>query len=97
MLAIYYREYGDIDASVQVLHRIIERRPDYRPARRELLVTLFSHRRFEDVVAMARAGMVYHPQDPFYYYYVGKALIRMGRIHDGRRCSRASVCAPGRC
>jgi tetratricopeptide (TPR) repeat protein len=84
MLAGYYREYGDIDASVQVLQRIIERRPEYRPARRELLVALFNHRRFEDVVTTAHAGMAYHPEDPFYYYYVGRGLIRLGRIDDGR-------------
>jgi tetratricopeptide (TPR) repeat protein len=83
-LAGYYRDYGDIDASVQVLQRIIERRPEYRPARRELIVAFFNHRRFEAVVATARAGMAYHPEDPFYYYYVGRGLIRLGRFDDGR-------------
>jgi len=83
-LAGYYREHGDIDASVQILQRLTERRPEYRPARRELLVALFNHRRFEDVVAVARAGMAYHPQDPFYYYYVGRGLVRLGRIEEGR-------------
>jgi len=83
-LARYYREYGDTDAAFQILQRTTSAHPSYSPSRRELLAALSSRGRFEEVIATARVGMTYHPEDPFYHFYVGRSLIRTGRLDEGR-------------
>jgi hypothetical protein len=83
-LSRYYREYGDREAAMDVLRSTLDRRPRYKPARRELIVALFNHDRFEEAIETARTGIELNPREPFYHYYVGKSLIRLGKREEGR-------------
>ena len=83
-LAKYYRELGDIEASMLCLQRAIVSRPEYRPARRELIATYFNSRRYQDAIRAAQKGLEYHPNDPFYIYWGGRSLLSLGRIDEGR-------------
>lgn len=83
-LVHYYREYHDVDASIGLLERIVERKPDYWPARRELIIAMFNHGRFLDAIDLTQSGLTYHPEDAFYYYYLGKSLVRLDRLDEGR-------------
>lgn len=83
-LARYYRDYGDPDAAFEVLQKTVERHPRFRPARRELVVALFHRERFADAITVAQRGIQGNPEDPFYYYYMGRSLVRLGRVDEAR-------------
>lgn len=83
-LARYYREYGDPDAAFEVLQKTVEKHPRFRPARRELVVALFHRERFADAITVAQRGIQGNPEDPFYYYYMGRSLVQLGRVDEAR-------------
>lgn len=83
-LSRYYIEYGDREASFQVLQQTVTRHPRYRPARKDLIVSLWERRRFEEVVAVSQKGIEYNSQESFYHYFLGRGLIRVGKTEEGR-------------
>jgi tetratricopeptide (TPR) repeat protein len=83
-LARYYKEYGDLETSFQVLEYIVEHHPRFRPARQTLVAALFQRGRFDEVIEVAGRGIQGDAREPAYYYYIGMSLVRLGRIEDGK-------------
>lgn len=83
-LSSYYREYGDLASSQELLRRLLVRRPGYLPARQEYVTTFFEMKDYEGALQAARTGLEYHPNMAFFHLCMGKALVRLKRPEEAR-------------
>jgi tetratricopeptide (TPR) repeat protein len=85
LLVVYYVDAGRTDEAIELLKEILRALPLYDKGRTQLVILLDLAKRYEEVLPVARAGTRYHPQEPMYHYFYGKALIETGDIEEGGR------------
>jgi tetratricopeptide (TPR) repeat protein len=74
---------GDVPAVTQALGEMLERDPGNDAARARLLQILMTGDDTNRVIEVASEGIRYSPEDPYYPYCTGRALIAQGRIREG--------------
>jgi len=81
---------GDIEGAAAAYREVVERSPGYALARERLVALLFETEQWEELIAVAREGSRLFPQNAFYFYYLGQALIQSGHEAEGREALRQS-------
>ena len=77
-LSLLYRDGGRVNDSNEMLKRVLARDPSFPNAREMLLMSLFQNQQCDAVVVEARAGAEIDPNNPIYYYTLGKCLVVLG-------------------
>ncbi len=82
-LAVYLEEAGRIDDAIDVLEKVLARRPDFVKARYRLVLFLEKKNDWDKMLTVSREGMVQHPEEAFYRFLYGESLIRANRLEEG--------------
>ena len=82
-LAVYMEEAGQIDAAIEVLEKVLARRPDFVKARYRLVLFLEKKNDWNKMLLVSREGMEQHPDEAFYRFLYGESLIRANRVEEG--------------
>ena len=82
-VAMYYQEAGRVTEAIQLMYQVLERHAGYDKALSRLLTLLESSHRWDEITAVAREGVKYHPDQAVYYFYLGESLIREGNTAEG--------------
>jgi hypothetical protein len=82
-LAVYTEEAGRIDDAIAILEKVLVRRPDFDKARYRLALFVEKKNDWAKMLDVAREGVRYHPEEPFYRFLYGESLLRAGRTDEG--------------
>jgi tetratricopeptide (TPR) repeat protein len=82
-LAVYMEEAGRIDDAIDVLEKVLARRPDFVKARYRLVLFLEKKNDWAKMLIVSREGMQQHPEEAFYRFLYGESLLRANRIEEG--------------
>ena len=81
-LAVYMEEAGRIDEAIAVLEKLLVAHPDFAKARYRLALFLEKKGDWVRMLDVAREGVRYHPDEPFYRFLYGESLLRAGHTEQ---------------
>jgi hypothetical protein len=90
-LAMYYEEMGRDEQAIGVLYRVLVGHAGFDKALFKLLTLLEKKDRWEEVENVAREGILHHPREAVYPFYLGQALLRAGRTEEAVATFRACL------
>lgn len=92
---IQYALQGDNEMALEEFKKALQLDPDFLPARRNLVVTLYSLRKYEKAMGRGKAILDDHPDEFRIHYVVGSILLQRGKPDEARKhFSRAVKLAP---
>ena len=75
---IQYALQGDNESALQYFRQALQLDPDFLPARRNLVVTLFSLRQYDEALAKGQVLLISHPDEFRIHYVVAAILLAQG-------------------
>jgi tetratricopeptide (TPR) repeat protein len=81
-LAVYLEEAGRIDEAIAILDKVLAAHPDFAKARYRLALFLEKKNDWVRMLDVAREGVRYHPDEPFYRFLYGESLLRAGHTEQ---------------
>lgn len=92
---IHYALQGDNESAREEFRTALELDPDFLPARRNLVVTLFALEKYEKAMARGKAILNSHPDEFRIHYVIGEILLQWGKPNEAKKYfSRALQLAP---
>ena len=79
---IQYALQGDNQSALQNFKEALQLDPDFLPARRNLVVTLFSLKQFDEALARGQTLLKIHPDEFRIHYVVGTILLAQGANNE---------------
>lgn len=86
-----YAERGDSLNAIGGLYEVLERSPDMDVARVTLVGLLNARGDAPALIRACREGIMRTPDDPFYHYFLGVALLRLGALKEGLDAFKACL------
>ncbi len=81
-LAVYTEEDGRINDAIDMLDKVLEKRPDFSKARFRLVLFLEKTEQWDRLLTVSRDGVKYSPGDAVYRFTYGESLLRLGRTDE---------------
>jgi tetratricopeptide (TPR) repeat protein len=92
---IQFAYQGDNESALHHFKEALQLDPDFLPARRNLVVTLFSLKQYDEAMAKGQAILNGHPDEYRIHYVVGAILLRQGDKNEAiKHYSEALRLAP---
>ena len=92
---IQYALQGDIESALHQFKEALQLDPDFLPARRNLVVTLFSLKQYDEALARGQVILNSHPDEFRIHYVVGAILLVQGDNNEAiKHYSEALRLAP---
>ncbi|MBI4720883.1 MAG: hypothetical protein HY770_06620, partial [Chitinivibrionia bacterium] len=81
--SIFYLSSEDTVRAIELLDRSIKDHPDAHTNRQALVSLLDQTARFADMTRVCKEGIQQQPDEPQYYYFLGKSYLYRGNLREG--------------
>ena len=82
---IQYALQGDNETALEEFKKALQLDPDFLPARRNLVVTLFALQEYEKALARGKTVLKSHPDEFRIHYVVGAILLQRGKLDEAKQ------------
>jgi tetratricopeptide (TPR) repeat protein len=82
-LSMLYLTMEDTLGAIDKLTGSLQNDPSASMIRRQLITLLDQTGRYRELIQVSKAGAEREPEEPQYYYFLGKGYLYMGRLREG--------------